>query len=405
MKIAMIAPLYETVPPSGYGGTERVISALCDELAGRGHDVTLFAAAGSHTSGRLEPVVPAPLRTTMHRDEMIEVAPHLHLHMLAEVFRRADEFDIVHSHCDLWTLPFVRTTTVPTVITLHGRLDLDSVQRVYPLYPETPLVSISDSQREPLDHFPLSWIDTCYNGLDLDTYFEAPARRGDYLAFVGRLTPEKRPDWAIEIAERSGLPLRVAAKIDPLDAEYYRDVIAPLFERHAVDFIGEIGEAEKPEFYAGARALLFPIDWPEPFGLVMIEALAAGTPVIALNRGSVPEVIGHGRSGMICDSLDEMVDAVSRIDRIDTDACRRRARRFTAAAMVDRYLQVYDRVVRQGRRQLEDRSPENARASVSGVGRLASPYDGDWTRNDPHRSTAESHPSHRHHAPDTGSST
>ena len=345
LKIAQVAPLFETVPPTGYGGTERVISALCDELVRQGHDVTLFAAAGSSTAARLEPVVPAPLRTTMTRQALIEVSPHLHLQMLAEVYQRADEFDIVHAHTDIWTFPMMRAATVPTVVTMHGRLDLDTVQRVVELYPDTPLVSISDSQRTPLDHFPMNWVGTCYNGLDLDPYFRQPKSRGDYLAFVGRLTPEKRPDWAVEIATRTGLPLRVAAKIDPLDEEYWRDEIEPLFRDNGVEFIGEIGEAEKPAFYANARALVFPIDWPEPFGLVMIESLAAGTPVIALRNGSVPEVITHGLSGWICDSVDDMVAAVGRLDELTPARCRADATRFTAAAMTRSYLRVYQQIM------------------------------------------------------------
>lgn len=357
LRIALVAPLYETVPPTAYGGTERVIAGLADGLVAAGHDVTLFAAAGSRTRARLEAMAPAPLRTTMTRQELIELAPHLHLRMLAEVYQRADEFDIVHSHADIWTLPFVQMAPVPTVITMHGRLDLDTVQRVVEHYPDTPLVSISDSQREPLSSFPTNWAATCYNGLDLSSYMREPRTGGDYLAFVGRLTAEKRPDWAVEIARRAGLPLRVAAKVDPLDVEYYQDEIAPLFEANDVEFIGEISEHEKPAFFAGARALLFPIDWPEPFGLVMIESMAAGTPVIALRRGSVPEVIRHGVSGFICDNLDEMVDAVARVDDLTPEQCRQEARRFDAAAMTDRYLDAYRSVIADWSRPQLERRP------------------------------------------------
>lgn len=348
MRIALVAPLYETVPPTAYGGTERVIAALADGLVDAGHAVTLFACAGSTTKAQLEPMAPAPLRTAMRRQELIEVSPHLHLHMLAEVYRRAPEFDVIHAHTDVWTLPLVHSTDVPTLITMHGRLDLDTVQRIIPLYPGIPLVSISDSQRRPLDHFPVTWAGTCHNGLALEDYFATPARPGDYLAFVGRLTPEKRPDWAVEVALRSGLPLRVAAKVDPLDEEYFEREIEPLFRAHDIEFLGEIGEASKPEFYAGARALLFPIDWPEPFGLVMVESLAAGTPVIALDNGAVPEVLVDGRSGAICSSIDEMVDAVSSIGAISSEGCRREARRFTAAAMTERYLEIYRSVIDSG---------------------------------------------------------
>lgn len=345
LRIALVAPLYETVPPTHYGGTERVIAALADGLVRQGHDVTLFAASGSDTLARLDAVVAGPLRTTMTKQQLIEVSPHLHLHMLAEVYARSEEFDIVHSHTDIWTLPMMQPDRVPTVITMHGRLDLDTVQRVIELYPETPLISISDSQRTPLADFPTNWIGTSYNGLNLDAYFAQPRGDDDYLAFVGRLTPEKRPDWAVEIARRAGMKLRVAAKVDPLDAEYYRDEIEPLFARNDVDYVGEIGEADKPAFFAGAKAMLFPIDWPEPFGLVMIESLAAGTPVIALRNGSVPEVLTHYESGAICDSIDEMVDAVSWIDELTPERCRSHATRFTSDAMTTRYVELYNEVL------------------------------------------------------------
>jgi glycosyltransferase involved in cell wall biosynthesis len=288
----------------------------------------------------------------MTKEALVEVSPHLHLQMLADVYKRADEFDLIHAHTDIWTLPFMRLSPVPTVLTLHGRLDLDVVQRVFPLYPDTPLVSISDSQRGPLDHFPIEWAGTVYNGLPLDAYFDTPDRPREYLAFIGRITPEKRPDWAVEIASRAGLPLRVAAKVDPLDVEYWEREIRPLFARHATDYIGEISEEDKPAYFAGAHCLVFPIDWPEPFGLVMIEALAAGTPVVALRRGSVPEVLKDGESGFICDTIDEMVDAIRRIaagDGPSPEQCRERAREFSDAAMARRYEDVYRDVLARRR--------------------------------------------------------
>lgn len=345
MRIALVAPLYETVPPQAYGGTERVIAGLADELVHAGHDVTLFASGGSVTEARLMPVVPGPLRSSMTRQELIEVAPHLHLQMIADVYRNAESFDIVHAHSDIWTLPFVWSADVPTVITMHGRLDLDVVQRVFPLYPDIPLVSISDHQRAPLDHFPIRWAGTCHNGLPLDHYLDVPRGAGDHLVFVGRITKEKRAEWAVEVARRAGLPLRVAAKIDPMDTDYWTEVVEPVFRSYDVEFVGEIGEHEKPAFFAGARATLFPIDWPEPFGLVMIESMAAGTPVIALDNGAVPEIITDGVSGFVCDTLDEMVAAVARADTIAPEMCRRRARRFTSAAMAAQYLEIYEMVI------------------------------------------------------------
>lgn len=345
MRIALVSPLYEAVPPPRYGGTERVISALADELCRRGHDVTLYATAGSRTAARLVPMAQRPLRMSMTRAELEHVAPHLHLKMLADVFARAGEFDVIHAHTDVWTLPFMEGCQTPTVLTLHGRLDLDIVRGVLPCYPRVPLVSISESQRLPVADLPLRWVGTCYNGLDLSHYLAQPSSDGGYLAFVGRITVEKRPDWAIEIARQAGVPLRIAAKIDPIDQEYYATEIEPLIESSDhVEFVGEIGESAKPEFFANASATLFPIDWPEPFGLVMIESLAAGTPVVALGNGSVPEVLNHGRSGFICETLDEMIEAVRRRGEISASACRAEARRFTAAAMADRYLEVYEQV-------------------------------------------------------------
>jgi glycosyltransferase involved in cell wall biosynthesis len=352
MKIALVSPLYESVPPRGYGGTERVVAALADELVRRGHDVTLFAAGGSVTDATLEAASDAPLRHSMQSQQLEQVAPHLHLRMLADVYDRvgSDGFDIVHAHTDVWTMPFTRFSSVPTLTTLHGRLDIDVARTVLALYPDMPLVSISHEQRRAVADLPLRWMATCPNGLDLDAYLDRRATRGgDYLAFVGRITREKRPDWAVEVARRAGRPLRVAAKIDPIDVDYWEKEIRPLFRASDVDFIGEIGEAEKPSFFGGAAATLFPVDWPEPFGLVMIESLASGTPVIALRKGAVPEVLSHGESGFVCDSLDAMVTAVDEADRLSPDACRRQARRFTASAMTDMYVDVYDQLVNERR--------------------------------------------------------
>jgi glycosyltransferase involved in cell wall biosynthesis len=371
LRIAQVAPLIETVPPRHYGGTERVIHGLTEQLVRMGHDVTLFAAGGSQTSARFVAGAPAPFRQTMTKEALVEVAPHLHLQMLADVYRRAGEFDVIHAHTDIWTLPFMRLSPVPTVLSLHGRLDLDVVQRVFPLYPEMPLVSISDSQRGPLDHFPIQWAGTVYNGLALDAYLDAPERPREYLAFVGRITPEKRPDWAVEIADRTGLRLRVAAKVDPLDEEYWKREIRPLFERHGTDFLGEISEEAKPEFLARAHCLVFPVDWPEPFGLVMIEALAAGTPVVGLRRGSVPEVLKDGETGYVCDTIDEMVDAIRRIaegDGPSPERCRERAREFTDAAMARRYEEVYREVLARWRVAAPDGAPRSLVGFEGGAG-------------------------------------
>ncbi len=342
MRIAQVAPLFESVPPTGYGGTERVIAGLCNGLVAAGHDVALFASGLSETSARLEAVVDAPLRERMSADELVAISPHLHLRLLSDVCLRAEEFDIIHFHTDVWTLPFAALMSTPSLVTLHGRLDIPQAQQTVPLYPRIPIVSISDHQRLALEGSPVNWLATVPNGLDLSAYHREARGRGDYLAFVGRLCPEKRPDLAIEVAARAGWPLRVAAKVDPTDLNYFQQHIAPLLDSHDVDFVGELGEAEKPAFYAGAAATLFPSDWPEPFGLVMIESLAAGTPVIALRRGAVPEILVDGRCGFICENADGMVDAVGRLDELDATNCRRRAADFRVEIMCNRYEHAYE---------------------------------------------------------------
>jgi glycosyltransferase involved in cell wall biosynthesis len=349
VRIAQIAPLYEAVPPPAYGGTERVIAALCDGLVDAGHDVVLFAAGTSSTRAELRPMTPAPLRTRMGRQELIEVSPHLHLKMLAEVYR-SDDFDVIHAHTDVWTMPFANVAEGPTVVTLHGRLDLPLVSAVLSQYPDVPLVAISDSQRSALDGVALNWAGTVHHGLDLSRYLNAPRTAGDHLAFVGRASIEKRLDIAIALARQAGRELHIAAKVDPLDVAYFETHVEPLLGNDT-RFIGEITEQDKPAFFAGARATLFPADWPEPFGLVMIESLAAGTPVIALRRGSVPEILVDGVTGFVCDDVADMAAAIERVDEIDAADCRRRALEFSREAMCERYLGIYRQLAgHRGRR-------------------------------------------------------
>jgi glycosyltransferase involved in cell wall biosynthesis len=351
MRIAQVAPLYEQVPPALYGGTERVIAALCDGFVERGHEVTLFAAGPSTSQARLESMG-LPLRERMSRHELAEVAPHLHLRMLTDVYQRADEFDVIHSHVDVWTLPFAKRSATPSVLTMHGRLDTSYVQATLPLYPDVPLVSVSDSQRGPLRHRRQRWAATVYNGLDLQAYGQHAREPDGHLAFVGRISPEKGPTLAIEVARRTGRRLTIAAKVDPVDVDYFEQEVEPLLADDA-SFVGELDEHHKPAFFGGAAATLFPSDWPEPFGLVMIESLAAGTPVIGLRRGAVPEVLVDGVTGFICDDVDEMVAAVGRLDEIDPSDCRAHARRFSADAMCDGYVDVY-------RSLLDSESPATA---------------------------------------------
>jgi glycosyltransferase involved in cell wall biosynthesis len=331
------------VPPHRYGGTERIVAALSDGLVDRGHDVTLFAAGESVTRAALHEVVPAPLRTRMTRQELLEVAPHIHLRVLAELYRHG-EFDVIHSHLDVWTMPFAATSEIPSLTTLHGRLDLPMVAAVLGMYRDVPIVSISDDQRRPLVDLDLNWVATVPHGLELSAYLNNPRTDAGYLAFVGRVCAEKGLDTAISIARRCGRPLNIAAKVDPMDVEYFECVIEPLLGDDTT-FVGEIAEDRKPQFLGSAAATLFPITWPEPFGLVMIESLAAGTPVIALRNGAVPEVLVDGVTGFICDSADELVEAVGRLDEIDPEACRRRAQAFTTDVMCGRYEAIYEQLV------------------------------------------------------------
>jgi glycosyltransferase involved in cell wall biosynthesis len=345
MRIAQIAPLYERVPPMLYGGTERVVSHLVEEQVRRGHDVTLFASGDSRTSADLVSPIARALR--LDHDVSDPLAPHVVL--LSQVFERADEFDLIHCHIDYMAFPFSRLVATPTVHTLHGRLDMPQVHMVMRQFGDVPLVSISDAQRRPLEDLDLAWAGTVYHGLPMEDYATGTGR-GGYLAFLGRISPEKRPDLAIALAKRVGLPLKIAAKVDPVDRRYFEEEIEPLMDDPLINFIGEIGEDAKAPFLGGARALVFPIDWPEPFGLVVIEALACGTPVIARPCGSVPELLVHGRTGFIADTLEEMEAAVRSLDRIDRAECRREVEaRFTVERMADGYEALYQSLAGQVR--------------------------------------------------------
>jgi glycosyltransferase involved in cell wall biosynthesis len=337
MKIAQIAPLFESVPPRLYGGTERVVSYLTEALVAAGHEVTLFASGDSLTSARLVPCSSEALRLNPSiRDPLPWQAIELE-----HVRRRADEFDIMHFHIDLVQFPLLDLFAGRALTTLHGRLDLPDLLPFYSLFRDTPLVSISASQRLPMP--PVRWLGTVAHGLPADLLRFSPTASGGYLAFLGRISPEKRPDCAIEIAERAGLPLKIAAKVDKADEAYWNEVIKPLIARSPrAEFLGEINEAEKQRFLGDALALLFPIDWPEPFGLVMIEAMACGTPCIANRCGSVPEVLDHGVSGFIVESVPEAVRAVERIGTLPRAGVREAfERRFTAERMAHDYLDLY----------------------------------------------------------------
>jgi glycosyltransferase involved in cell wall biosynthesis len=342
MKIAQIAPLAESVPPRLYGGTERVVSYLTEELVRLGHDVTLFASGDSQTTARLVACAPRALRLDPN---VLDPVPH-HVLMMERVRSRAHEFDVLHFHVDYVHLPLFRPHARKCVTTLHGRLDLPDIAPLYREFREMPLVSISDAQRKPLPF--AQWAGTVYHGLAEPVCPFNPAPRGNYLAFLGRMSPEKGIERAIEIARRSGRRLRIAAKIDPSEEDYYQSRVAPLLSDPLVDFIGEVGEAEKPGLLGNAAALLFPINWPEPFGLAMIEAMSCGTPVIAWPNGSVPEIVEHGVTGLIVRSVEEAVRAVNELPRLDRASVRRRfEERFSASRMARDYLAVYRSLARK----------------------------------------------------------
>lgn len=345
VRIAQVAPLYESVPPRLYGGTERVVHYLTEELVRRGHDVTLFASGDSTTRARLV----APRITSLRLDgaDSVEatVAHALEFELLAQRAERG-AFDVVHIHCDQSVWPILRRLPIPHVTTLHGRLDLPSLRPLFQAFNDFPLVSISDAHRAPAPE--ANWEATVHHGLP-EALLECGSGGGGYLAFLGRMSPEKRPDLAIEIAERVGIPVKMAAKVDGADREYFAEVVEPrLRASRYAEYIGELDDAGKNEFLGGAKALLFPIDWPEPFGLAMIEALACGTPVIAFDRGSVPEVIRHGVNGFIVSSVEEAARAVECLHMIDRANCRADfEQRFSATRMARDYLDVYARVAKK----------------------------------------------------------
>jgi glycosyltransferase involved in cell wall biosynthesis len=339
MRIAQVSPLFEAVPPKLYGGTERVVHSLTEELVAMGHDVTLFASGDSITSATLAPM----RREALRLDPTVRDWVAYYMKMVELIYRRADEFDVIHFHIDYFPLSLFSRQRTPFLTTLHGRLDLTEFKEIYETFPHAPFVSISNSQRRPIPS--LNWVRTVLHGMPAQRLKPLPVKQS-YFAFLGRVSPEKGLDRAISIAARAGVKLKVAAKIDNADRAYYESEIKPLLSQGHVEFIGEIDDSQKPEFLSGAHALLFPIDWPEPFGLVMIESMACGTPVIAYNCGSVPEVIDHGLTGFIVPDEDAAVSAISRLGELDRAAIRRRFdQRFTARRMAEDYVDVYEELI------------------------------------------------------------
>jgi glycosyltransferase involved in cell wall biosynthesis len=339
MRIAQVAPLYESVPPKLYGGTERVVSYLTEELVRQGHDVTLFASGDSLTEARLVPACPQALRLAPN---CIDPLAH-HVLLVERVLAEKENFDLIHFHIDYLHYPRTRYENVPTLTTLHGRLDIPDLVPLYQNFRDTPVVSISDSQREPLPW--LNWQETVYHGLPIDSlsYHGGP---GKYLAFLGRTSPEKGLDQAIAIAREAGIHLKIAAKIDRVDQAYFETVIKPLLKEPGIEFVGEIGHSEKSEFLGGAMALLCPIQWPEPFGLVIIEAMACGTPVIAYPRGSVPELVQDGVSGFVVHDAHEAAMAAMAAPALSRKGCREYfERRFSASRMCGNYVSLYERAL------------------------------------------------------------
>jgi glycosyltransferase involved in cell wall biosynthesis len=341
MKIAQVAPLIESVPPRLYGGTERIVSYLTEELVGLGHDVTVFASGDSITAAELVPCCSRALRLD---PAVRDTIPHFML-MIDKVREQAEEFDVLHFHIDLFHFPLFRALATRTLTTLHGRQDLGDLKPFYHRFREMPLVSISNDQRKPILH--ANFVATIYHGIPANLH-RPSFKQGGYLAFLGRISPEKRPDRAIKIARATGVPLKIAAKVDKVDEEYFRTEILPLIDGQSVEFIGEINEHEKTQFLGEAAALLFPVDWPEPFGLVMIEAMACGTPVLAFRRGSTPEVIEDGITGKVVDSEDEAIAALPTLLSYDRRAVRQRFQeRFSSTRMANDYVRSYRKLLGQ----------------------------------------------------------
>ncbi len=344
MKIAQVAPLIESVPPKYYGGTERIVSYLTEELVKMGHDVTLYASGDSETSAKLRPMCHRALRLDKHSKDPVAD----HIYMSERVFQESHEYDIVHSSIDYVPFPLLRRMAVPNVTTLHGRLDIPNLFNLYQEFDDIPLISISNYQRVPLSW--ANWVATVYHGIpeDLYKYNENP---GKYVAFIGRISPEKRVDTAIRIARSAKVPLKIAAKVDKIDKDYFGSVIEPMLSGPDIEYIGEIGESEKGEFLGNAMALIFPIDWPEPFGLVMIEAMACGTPIITRPHGAIPEVIDHGTTGFVFKDMKEAVQAVKDIPKIARRTCREVfEKRFTSKIMANNYVKVYEKLIAQSKK-------------------------------------------------------
>jgi glycosyltransferase involved in cell wall biosynthesis len=342
MRIAQVAPLYESVPPKYYGGTERVVSYLTEMLVKLGHEVTLYASGDSITRATLRPGCKCALR--LDKTSVDPIANHVYL--AEQVFQEAEEYDVVHSHMDYLGFPLFRRMKTPHLSTMHGRMDIPNLQHLFREFSEEPLISISNHQRLALSS--ANWRATVYHGLP-ERLYGFHGQPGKYLAFLGRVSPEKRLDKAIEIARHAGMPLKIAAKVDKVEKDYFETKIKPLLDQKDIEYIGEIGEKEKGDFLGNAFALLFPIDWPEPFGLVMIEAMACGTPVIAYKRGSVPEIVEHAKSGFVVESVEEAVKAVAAVPRLSRRECRAVfEERFTTKRMASDYVAQYEQLISVG---------------------------------------------------------
>jgi glycosyltransferase involved in cell wall biosynthesis len=358
MRIAQVAPLIESVPPKHYGGTERIVSYLTEELVSGGHEVTLFGSGDSVTNARLIP----SCRHSLRENKRCKDPVAREIILIDQVLERAREFDLIHFHTGYLHFAISRHLPVPHITTLHGRLDLPDLNMLYQRFPDMPVISISAAQRVPLSW--ANWQATVHHGLP-SKLFRFQSGPGDYLAFLGRICPEKRPDRAIEIAKRAGMRLKIAAKVDRTDRRYFKRVVEPLLNDPGVEWVGEISDQDKNEFLGNAYALLFPIDWPEPFGLVMIEAMACGTPVIAYEAGSVSEVMEHGVTGFVVNGLDEAVEAIGHVANLSRVRCREMfEERFTASRMASDYVKLYRRIVDRRMRNLHRSVESSCRARM-----------------------------------------